>query len=349
MYYCPSFHTKKYKVMRLQFFSFLLLFQSLAACQQVPQEATELAVSSLENTQKLSKKAQTPLPNILFQSTDGGLTWQNISADLPSDKPVEHFSTRNGEVFLTFPNVLYRSLSGATPPVWEKEMWTSEQISGIFSGRTGLYTVSYANGFSKQISVGLWIPVFAELGQQAFRAMFESADGSIFVGCDKGIFKSADSGKTWKHVVKKGWMLDMVESNGVLICTSEQGILRSADGGENWEVVVAEGGVGIDVEVINGGFAEISYNTTSKTRRMRISEDGGKTWQPIDADLPAQASISGIKQVGQFLICGHPNGIMRSADRGKTWQLVLPSIGKKVFNLSVSGSIIYAAPLDSGC
>ena len=53
----------------------------------------------------------------------------------------------------------------------------------------------------------------------------------------------------------------MVESNGVLLATSQRGIIRSTDDGENWALVISEGGVGIDVERIEGGFAAITYST----------------------------------------------------------------------------------------
>ncbi len=143
--------------------------------------------------------------------------------------------------------------------------------------------------------------------------------------------------------------MKMVESNGVLMATSQVGIIRSTDGGENWDAVISEGGVGIAVECIKGGFAAITYNTTSETRRVRTSYDGGKTWQAIDAALPASLSIASIVQVGDDFFCGHPGGIFRSSDKGKTWQLLLPSMGNKVFNLSVSGNVIYAIPRDGGC
>ena len=83
--------------------------------------------------------------------------------------------------------------------------------------------------------------------------------------------------------------MKLVESNGVLVATSMRGIIRSTDDGENWALVISEGGVGIDVERIQGGFAAITFNTQSNTRRVRTSYDGGKTWQPIDAGLPGQA------------------------------------------------------------
>ena len=143
--------------------------------------------------------------------------------------------------------------------------------------------------------------------------------------------------------------MKMVESNGVLMATSQDGILRSTDDGENWDCVLNEGGVGIDIASIKGGFAAINYNTESMTRRVRTSYDDGKTWQPIDAGLPAQLSIASIIEVGEYFFCGHPTGIFRSSDKGKTWQLILPSIENRVFNLSVSGNVIYAIPRSGGC
>ena len=143
--------------------------------------------------------------------------------------------------------------------------------------------------------------------------------------------------------------MKLVESNGVLLATSQGGIVRSTDDGENWDSVISEGGVGIAVERIKGGFAAITYNTESKTRRVRTSYDGGKTWQPIDAGLPASLSIASIIEVGEYFFCGHPTGIFRSSDKGKTWKLLLPSIDDKVFNLFVSGNVIYAIPSKGGC
>ena len=78
---------------------------------------------------------------------------------------------------------------------------------------------------------------------------------------------------------------------------ASKGYIRSTDDGENWALVISEGGVGIDVERIKGGFAAITYSTQSKTRRIRTSYDGGKTWQPIDAGLPAQTLLTPISSI----------------------------------------------------
>ena len=205
------------------------------------------------------------------------------------------------------------------------------------------------NGQGEGFFANNQLPVYPSFPEKDIRTVLQTTGGRVFIGCDNGLFRSTNNGKTWNLVHDGGWAMKIVESNGVLLATSQVGIIRSSDGGENWDAVISEGGVGIAVENIKGGFAAITYNTQSKTRRVRTSYDGGKTWQAIDAGLPASLSIASIVQVGEDFFCGHPNGIFKSSDKGKTWQLMLPSMGNKVFNLSVSGNVIYAIPRSGGC
>lgn len=193
----------------------------------------------------------------------------------------------------------------------------------------------------------------------------------------KSVLKSTDDGQTWQgiseapsEIVQPASEGNIVKADGVLIATSQTGIKRSIDNGKHWQWVIAEGGVGIAVERIKGGFAAISYNTATKSRRIRISTDKGRTWQDIDNGLPPSSLISSIKQVGKYLICGHPDGIFRSSDVGKTWQRVLcgvnnndnkndfeffqignslPSEPKNVFKLYVSDKVLYAVAVPAGC
>ncbi|MEI9810756.1 MAG: hypothetical protein WDO16_24375 [Bacteroidota bacterium] len=143
------------------------------------------------------------------------------------------------------------------------------------------------------------------------------------------VFKSTDGGQTWQEtseappeIERPASGSNIVKSEGVILATGQKGIRRSTDNGEHWEWVISEGGVGIAIERIKGGFAAITYSTASNTRRVRTSYDGGKTWQAIDAGLPAAPSIASIIQVGEDFFCGHPKGIYRSTDKGKTMETV---------------------------
>ena len=305
--------------------------------------------------------------NIIFQSKDGGQTWQDISHGLPKNEQPEGFFAGESDVYLRVHNEMYHSKSNLKTPVWEKENVLDPRSASIAFNRSGVIAYNYdGQVYQKMSSTGTWLPIYTNFKKHSMRSVFETSDGTILLGCDNGLYKSADRGQSWKQVQNEGWVMDIVESEGVLIGTGQNGIMRSTDNGEHWEWVISEGGVGIAVERIEGGFAAISYNTTTKSRRIHISVDSGKTWKAIDEGLRPSLSISSVKQIGEYLICGHPDGIFRSSDMGKTWTMVhagaeafklygktwntVPSSdNRKVFKIYVSGNVLYAVAGDSGC
>lgn len=332
--------------MKIHNLAFLLLFSISFACNE---SIEDLASYPVTDSQQKPNSNKPVAVNIIFKSTDGGQTWQDISEGLPENLQGDGFFTNDSGLYLRAGNGIYHSKTNSTAPFWEKKIFPDEP-GGIAPGKTGIFAFNFDGQFLQNINgTSVWSPKYTNFPEQEIRTVFETAGGTVFVGCDNGLFKSTNNGNSWKQVHTGGWVMKLVESNGVLMATSKNGILRSTDDGEKWDCVLNEGGVGIAVERIKGGFAAITYNTESETRRVRTSYDGGKTWQPIDAGLLAQASIVSIIEVGEYFFCGHPNGIYRSSDKGKTWKLLLPSIENKVFNLSVSGDVIYAMPGAGGC
>jgi len=297
---------------------------------------------------------------------DGGKTWEDISNGLPETEQPDFFAGPS-VIYLRAKDGMYRSQSNLKTPEWKKEDVNPRNASIAFN-HSGIMAYNYEGKiYRKTSSERAWLPMYANFKKNLLRTIFETTGGTVFVGSDHGLYKSTDSGQNWKQVQNEGWVMEMMESEGVLIATGQKGIMRSTDNGEHWEWVISEGGVGIAIEHIEGGFAAITYSTVSKTRRIRISLDKGKTWEAIDVGLQPSASISSIKQMGRYLLCGHPDGIFRSSDRGKTWTIVHPSVDKKefqyagilninpfsepkrVYRLYVSGNVVYAVARDSGC
>lgn len=297
----------------------------------------------------------TDTKNIVFRSADNGETWQDISDGLPapvidsfSGGRLVFFADENG-LWLTDGKGIFNTKPGFAAPFWTKADFPNER-SSIAPGKAGIYAFHSVSGiYQKATGTSEWKPVFTEFTDKKVRGVVETAEGVIYITSDKGLFKSTDQGKNWKTISAGGLGGKIVEADGVLLTTGPRGIMRSTDGGDNWFWVIKEGGVGIDVTKIKGGFAAITYSSATKTRRVRTSYDGGVTWQAIDEALPAQLSISSIVQLGEDLFCGHPNGIYKSSDKGKTWKLLFPSTEGKVFNLTVSGNVIYAIPRSAGC
>ena len=332
-----------------------------------------------DSQQKLNKN-KSGVANIVFKSTDGGQSWQDISEGLPGDKLEGSLFVNDRGFYLRTGNYIYHNKPNNKAPFWEKEIFPDDH-SNIAPGKSGIFAYDYHQGQFRQKINGSseWSPIYENLQLKGIIDVFETAGGTVFIVCDRGrgLFRSTNNGKNWKEVSRGVWKL--VESNGVLMANSINGIIRSTDDGENWALVISEGGLGIDVQRIRGGFAAITFNTRSNSRRVRTSYDGGKSWQPADSSLqvqssnvplykpfsqvdppesiwhpintglPEQAFITSIVQVGNYFFGGQSTGIFRSSDKGKTWKLILPSIKGKVFNLFVSGNVIYAIPRSVGC
>lgn len=324
-----------------------------------------------------SKTEKAGTAKIVFKSTDGGQTWQDISKGLPENLRVDSIQGNNifandKGLFLRVGNGLYHSTPNATAPFWTKEIFPNEH-SSIAPGKSGIAASNYWGVNLKTTNgTSVWSPVF-ENSQERLRSIFETAGGTIFIAIDRGIFRSADSGKTWKHVYAGGLVGNLAESDGVLLATSMRRIIRSTDNGENWAPVISEDSVAFDVKPINGGFVAITSNSesnTPNTSRLSTSYDGGKTWQSIHSALRdkvvidsigrtwndrindrlrAHAFMTSITRVGEAFFSAHPDGIFRSSDKGKTWKLLLPSVGDKGFILFVSGNVIYAVRSRGGC
>jgi len=295
--------------------------------------------------------------NIILQSKDGGLTWQDISAGLPKHELPENFFAGKTDLYLRYGNEMYHSAGNLSAPLWKKEMILDKRCTSVAFNSSAV--VAYNDKgqiYQRMPTKDTWSPTYTNFKNPAVETIFETSDGAVLLGCRNGLYKSSNSGQSWDQVFSDGWVMDVVESEGVLIGTGQRGIMRSTDNGAHWEWVISEGGVGIAVERINGGFAAIAYNTSTKSRRIHISLDGGKSWKVISEGLRPSQSISSIKQVDKYLICGHPDGIYRSSDMGKTWYSVHPTIGitldldtKAVFKIYTSGNMLYAVARNAGC
>jgi photosystem II stability/assembly factor-like uncharacterized protein len=345
--------------MKIYNLAFLLVFLFSFNADQVLQFPQSCPLPTSQQKQKTEKVGVGKInnagaENIIFKSADGGQTWQDISEGLPENLQAEDFQrdgffANESGVYLSAGNEIYHSSSNSTAPFWKKEIFPGTQ-SSIAPGNNRSFAYNWNGHFLQKINgTNVWSTMYTNFQIKGIRTVFETARGTVFIGCQTGFYKSTNSGKTWETVHAEGWVMKLVESNGILMATSQSGILMSTDEGESWDCVLSEGGVGIDVESIKGGFAAITYNTQSETRRVRASYDGGKTWQAIDAGLKGDQRTASIIQVGGDFFCGHPDGIYRSSDKGKTWKLLLPSLGERVFNLFVSGNVIYAIPRSGGC
>jgi photosystem II stability/assembly factor-like uncharacterized protein len=370
-------------LLHLTFLHFMLTFFSSEPTLKNSPVSPAGNLKSITVNESTQSNARPGATNLIYQSMDGGKTWQDISSTLPQNEEPAIFAGEAG-LYVRYKDKLYYSKSNLETPVWEEESAVDPRYTGDhpFDGSIA-FNPSGVTAYGWNVQVyqkmepagrGAWSPVYPTLKavmngikRNWVGSVLETSDGTIFVSGAGGLYKSADKGKSWKHIIQLHWMSNLVESKGVLIGTTSGGIMRSTDNGEHWHWAIREGGVGIAVERIDGGFAAISYNTKTKSRSIHVSFDSGKTWNRIDAGLPSSPNISSIKQIGSYLMCGHPDGIFRSSDMGKTWVMVHGSVDNtmmastkplntgsssrnpKVFKIYVSGNVVYAVAGSGGC
>src|SRR6478609_9069658 len=140
--------------------------------------------------------------NLLFQSKDGGKTWEDVSNGLPETEQPDFFAGES-VVYLRAKNGMYRSQNNLKTPVWEKENVPNPESTSIAFNRSGVMAYTYDEGqiYQKTPAVGNWLPIYTNFKKHLVRTIFETADGTVFVGSDHGLYKSADKGQNWKQVL----------------------------------------------------------------------------------------------------------------------------------------------------
>ncbi len=341
--------------MTFQFISFLLLFESLVSCQ------------------KNAVESASPLAKIIYESDDVGQTWVDISASIPDSLNASCVYTEGNQILLGDLHGIHRAKLGSGALEWKKESLFDKNVSDFFPGKQGIYARVYPDGIFQEIrGTGIWKNVFPELTALVPYCILETSEGSILAGCSKGIFKSSDAGTSWKQVYENDGITSIIAADGLLMAGSFQGILRSKDGGEHWDIVLHEekskhdvcylGGKFLSLANVGASWREVMTNPEAYTGKLRISEDGGNSWKRIDSGLfqlkfifteqeknSPMYVIRDVKRCGEHLFCSVSNGIYRSNDWGKSWKLVLPVEGNKVYMLVVSGKQLFAVQVFNGC
>src|SRR5687768_1378446 len=128
--------------------AFLLLFQFLF-------------VFPIRDSQQKLNKHKPGVANIVFKSTDGGQSWQDISEGLPGDKLEGSLFVNDSGFYLRTGNYIYHNKPNNKAPFWEKEIFPDEH-SNIAPGKAGIFAYDYHQGQFRQKINGSneWSPIY---------------------------------------------------------------------------------------------------------------------------------------------------------------------------------------------
>jgi photosystem II stability/assembly factor-like uncharacterized protein len=304
--------------------------------------ADDSLIMALRGPEHYQPGAQT-----LQRSTDAGSTWTQLS--LPPLYPViRQMAVYEQTIIVPGSNDNFRSIDkGLT--------WNRTPTSGHIFRSFGSIFVSLRYDDTVDISTDLGI----SWKQHKFTSTSATAIGflayanSLFVTATDGVYRSLDSGLSWKRVWSAFQLgFPIVGANGTIMISDERsGIIRSQDTGNTWVVS-------------NTGFASFNMgqpwfhgslliaNASYNSRLTFISKDQGKSWLPqiegftlwpdsimyVEAGGKRYSSIdtgrtlifqdsSGLGSSLRFIqgnnfFAFKTDALMRSSDQGVTWQQV---------------------------
>ena len=179
----------------------------------------------------------------------------------------------------------------------------------------GQHWRNISDGFFKTGSVGA-VAVSESDPNVVYVGMGEHAPRGVMTSHGDGVYKSTDSGKTWKHIGltptqhiarivihPKNPEIVFVAAQGALHAPSqERGIYRSTDGGKNWtQVHFVNDLTGCSELSMDRSNPQVLYATMWEHQRkpwivvsggegsgVYKSSDGGETWKQIHEGLPEE-------------------------------------------------------------
>ena len=229
----------------------------------------------------------------VWKSTDGGLTWLSVF----DDQPVASIGAIT--VFQKNPNIIWVGTGEAAPR----------------------NSVSVGRGVYRSLDAGkTWKPMGLEKTEKISSILIDPDNPDIvYVGAlgatwgdstERGVFKSADGGKTWKKILyinEKTGVADMAmdpsNPNKVIVAMWEHrrwpwffasggpgsGIFITSDAGENWKKLTDKDGLpagdlGRCGLAFAPGHPQTVYGLVEAKKSVLVrSRDGGSTWQVVNS------------------------------------------------------------------
>ncbi len=190
-------------------------------------------------------------------------------------------------------------------------------------------------------------------------ALHATPEGVLFAGTEIGIFRSADSGKTWTPANEGLWVspdnilpniLVLTQEGNTLYAGTNGALFYSTNGGDSWQQLTPfQDEFGISGVVI---IDDTVYIGRSSQESVFFSNDNGKSWTQIDNGLTGRGGPK-LFAVGTTLFAQMRRRVFRLKAGENSWTKLTiadpwtkTTVESDITKFAVSGKAIYAATAD---
>ena len=237
----------------------------------------------------------------VYQSTNGGGTWNNVSTSMPNANTCIQVRTNSGgDIFAgTSENGIFFSSNNGVSWAARNTGLNDLNITSIEIDNTGKLYAGTKNGLFVSINNGAsWTAANPGIAHPWIQTMHIVSDNKIFAGTQRsGVFFSSNGGQSWaeRNNGMKLHNLSDVEfiGNDEIFLGSAYGMYYSNDNGVTWEDrsgIIPGGSIYVmgkdnNNTIYAGTFGNGIYKTSNN----------GLTWNAINTGLPANSRIKAIE------------------------------------------------------
>lgn len=325
--------------------------QSIGAIAVAPSDPNIVYVASGEGLHR----PDLSVGNGVYKSADAGKTWTHLGLQDSQQIPALVVDPRD-------PNRLFAAVLG--------HPYGPNQERGIFRSTDGGVTWEKVL-YKDENTGGSDIEIDPSNPDVFYAALWEVREGpwednNVFAGTSGGLFKSTDSGTTWKQLTN-GLPRDMVQINVAIafsqpsrmyatLATTEKGdywsgaglaVYRSDDAGENWYRVTTDprpamriGGGDLPVPKVDPKNPDVVYSASLVTMR---STDGGRTWSGIRG-APGNDDYQNLwinPNDPRIILLVSDQGAIVTVNGGETWSSWFNQPTAQLYHVAVTNTFPY--------
>ncbi len=265
----------------------------------------------------------------IFRSTDKGVTWQGIRTGIPVFADISALMADHS-------GIIYAATrgSGMLRSTDQGMSWqTAEVRDARGEEKKNLYAVQFeispvTGSLFTEATDGIYRSADSGRTWRQVRAgniqLIMSPDGAIFSSQNTSLYRSDDEGITWTEMpdLPRGTSTFRMTPGGALLGQRNDTIVRSEDTGRTWQSAFVAPYATHHNTIVNTPDGDILIGTNQGIYRSRTD---GRSWESLNDNLVASSILDlAADSSGGLLAVASSQGLFRSTDGGVEWTQISP-------------------------